>query len=113
MECKAPLYGRADQKFCSDQCRNHYNNRNNSDVNNHVRNVNNALRKNRRILDELCPKETAKVNRDALVRKGYNFNYFTNLYRTKKETTYHFCYEMGYLQLENDDVLIVRREPKQ
>ena len=38
LECKDPIIGRADKKFCSDQCRNTYNNKLNSDSNNFVRN---------------------------------------------------------------------------
>ncbi len=53
LECSEPLRGRFDKKFCGDSCRNVYNNRVNGNVNNYVRNVNNVLRKNRRILDSL------------------------------------------------------------
>ena len=110
MECGDRLIGRADKKFCGDQCRNAYNNRNNSDVNNLVRNINNTLRKNRRILEEVSPGEKTKINREKLLSKGFSFNYFTHTYETKAKTVYYFCYEMGYLSLDNDEVLIVRRE---
>ena len=102
--------GRADQKFCSDQCRNAHNNRNNSDANNLVRNLNNALRKNRRILLECCPNDKTKVSRDRLLQLGFNFQYHTHTYETKAGARYCFCYEMGYLPLENEEVLIVRRK---
>lgn len=51
LACDKPLKGRLDKKFCDDYCRNNYNNRLNSDQSNYVRNVNNILRKNRRILE--------------------------------------------------------------
>jgi hypothetical protein len=41
------------QKFCSDGCRNAYNNKINKDSTNFMRNINNKLRKNYRILSEL------------------------------------------------------------
>lgn len=110
LECGERLVGRADQKFCSDQCRNTHNNRLNSDANKVVRNINNALRKNRRILSELNPGEKTKTTRDRLLQRGFQFKYFTHLYETKTGTTYYFCYELGYLPLENEEVLIVRRE---
>ena len=110
LECGDKLVGRADKKFCSDQCRNTYNNRNNCDANNLVRNINNTLRKNRRILAELNPNDKTKTSRDKLLSKGFRFNYFTHIYETKTGSIYHFCYEMGYLELENDEVLIVKRE---
>ncbi|MBN2521295.1 MAG: hypothetical protein JXB17_12355, partial [Bacteroidales bacterium] len=54
-ECGEPIHGRSDKKFCCDQCRNIFNNRLNSNLNNYMRNINNVLRKNRRILAELNP----------------------------------------------------------
>jgi hypothetical protein len=109
-ECGEKLLGRSDQKFCSDQCRNAYNNKQNSDANNFVRNINNSLRRNRRILDALCSGEKIRVSKEKLIQKGFSFTYFTHLYETKNGSAYHFCYELGYLILNEDDVLIVRRE---
>ena len=100
LECKEPIIGRSDKKFCSDQCRNSFNNKQNSDSTNLVRNINNALRRNRRILQEMNPNDKAKVHKDKMLEKGFNFNYFTSIYITKKGATYYFCYEYGYLQLE-------------
>ncbi|HET9053883.1 MAG TPA: hypothetical protein VFM90_06915, partial [Cyclobacteriaceae bacterium] len=54
-ECGEKIIGRVDKKFCSDTCRISFNNKLNSDGTNYVRNVNNTLRKNRRILTELNP----------------------------------------------------------
>ncbi len=110
LDCGEPLQGRADKKFCSDQCRNNYNNQLNSDHNNYMRNVNHLLRKNRRILQELNPDEKAKVHRDKLVEKGFNFNYFTNQSTTRTGSTYYFVYEQGYLALENNFYLLVVRK---
>jgi len=106
-ECNEPIVGRSDKKFCSDQCRNLYNNRLNSDSTNLVRNINNILRKNRRILQHLNPTDKAKVHKDKMLEKGFNFNYFTSIYKTQKGATYHFCYEYGYLQLDDGYYFLV------
>lgn len=113
LECKQKLFGRSDQKFCSDQCRSSYNNRIRGDANNFVRNVNNILRKNRRILESFNPaSKTVKVSREKLLTAGFNFSYYTNTYQTKKsKKVYRFCYEHGYLELENNVLaLVVRKE---
>jgi len=107
LECKEIIIGRSDKKFCSDQCRNLFNNRQNSDPTNLVRNINNILRKNRRILQELNPKDKAKCHKDKMLEKGFNFSYFTSIYTTKKGATYFFCYEYGYLQLEDNFYFLV------
>jgi len=40
LECNDEFIGRADKKFCSDNCRSAYNNKLNSDATNFVRNIN-------------------------------------------------------------------------
>ena len=111
MECGKKVKGRADKKFCDDFCRNSYNNKLNSDSNGLVRNVNNILRKNRRILEEVLPEseEKAKTTKERMLEKGFQFKYFTHTYKNKQGNIYYFCYEYGYLLLENDWVLVVKR----
>lgn len=112
IECNKPLKGRVDKKFCDDFCRNSYNNKLNSDTNGYVRNINNILRKNRRILEETLPvsEEMAKSTRLKMAEKGFQFKYFTHTYSNKKGNVYYFCYEYGYLLLEGDWVLVVKRK---
>ncbi len=110
LDCGTILHGRADKKFCNDLCRNNYNNQLNSASYNIVRNINNILRKNRRILEELNPGGKTKTNRKKMIQKGYDFDYHTRTYVTQNGKTYFFCYEYGYLDLENDEVLLVKRE---
>jgi predicted nucleic acid-binding Zn ribbon protein len=111
LECEGQLRGRADKKFCSDECRTSYNNRQNSSRNNLMRNINYTLRKNRRILKAVNPSGKLNIHRSVLERKGFNFNYFTNIYTTKSGTTYYFCYDQGYIFHENDYLtLVVRQE---
>ena len=111
LECGDPLVGRIDKKYCSDHCRNAYNNRLNKDSKNLVRNINNRLRKNYRILNSFPLKDgKTTTTKMKLVDKGFDFEYITNLYTTKKGSTYHFLYDLGYLPLDNDRYIIVKRE---
>lgn len=112
LSCKKPLKGRLDKKFCDDYCRNAYNNLQNSDRNNFVRNINNALRKNRRILEMMLPEheETVRVTRQKMLEKGFDFKYLTHQLQTQKGSVYFFCYEYGYLPLEGDWLLLVKRK---
>jgi hypothetical protein len=109
-ECEEPIRGRIDKKFCSDACRNTFNNKMNADDNNFVRNINNALRRNRRILQQSLSGETTTLPRQKLVDKGFNFGYHTSVSTTRSNKSYVFCYEFGYLPLENNMILIVRRK---
>lgn len=112
LTCNKPLKGRTDKKFCDDYCRNNFNNQLKADTTNLVRNVNNALGKNRRILESFFSpdEEMAKTTKDKLLQKGFQFKYITNIYNNKKGNTYFFCYDLGYLPLENDWYLLVKRK---
>ncbi len=109
--CGIKITGRSDKKFCSEQCRNEFNNQLNKDVNNYVRNINNILRKNRRILADMNPEGKTKVHKDKMLANGFDFSYYTNTYTTKADSTYYFCYEQGYLPIGNDFyALVVKKE---
>ena len=108
-ECENLLFGRADKKFCSDACRNAFNNKINAPSTNLIRNVNNILGKNRRILRELNPNGKHKTHRDKLLKKGFDFDYYTNCYTTKAGDIYRFCYEQGYLILGEGAILLVKK----
>jgi predicted nucleic acid-binding Zn ribbon protein len=111
LSCGKTIKGRSDKKFCDDYCRNNYNNQLKLADSGVVRLINNALAKNRRIMQTILPadKDTAKVNRDQLLLKGFSFTYFTHIYTTKTGKQYVYCYDYGYLPLENDWFLIVKR----
>jgi hypothetical protein len=110
LSCGEPLTGRIDKKYCSDYCRSTYNNRLNSESRKIVRNINNKLKKNYRILQSINTDQKTKTTRDKLLSKGFNFNYFTSIYRTKTGNEYYFVYDQGYLALENDYFAIVKRD---
>lgn len=109
LECGDKIVGRTDKKFCSDYCRNAWHNKHNKDSKNLVRNVNNQLRKNYRILESLNPTDKTKTSKQKLLAQGFNFEYFTSIYTTKTGNTYYFVYDQGYLPLENDYYALVKR----
>ena len=75
LECSEKLIGRSDKKFCSDYCRNSFNNKVNKESKNLIRNTNNRLRKNYKILTELNSSGKTKVTRTKLFDKGFDFNH--------------------------------------
>jgi len=112
LNCDKAVKGRTDKKFCDDYCRNNYNNQLKSNTINLVRNINNALGKNRRILENLflAGEEMTKTTRNKLLQKGFQFKYITHTYTNKKGNIYFFCYDIGYLPLESDWYLLVKRK---
>ena len=110
LECNEPLQGRVDKKFCSDYCRNSYNNKVNKESKNLIRNINNRLRKNYKILSELNTSGKTKITRTKLYDKGFDFHFFTSIYTTKMGNTYFYVYDEGYLPLENEMFLLIKKD---
>ncbi|HUR31829.1 MAG TPA: hypothetical protein VMZ69_10390 [Saprospiraceae bacterium] len=109
-ECRDEIVGRRDKKFCSDYCRAQHFNTYNSEISNFMRRVNYTIRKNRKILSGLNPKGKAKAHKMKLIREGLNFDYFTNVYKTRGGKVYYFCYDQGYVELEDDYYGLVVKE---
>ena len=110
LECSEKIVGREDKKFCSDGCRNSYNNKINKDSTNYMRNINNKLRKNYRILSLLNAEGKSKTTKTKLLSKGFDFEFFTNVLNTGTGNTYYFVYDQGYRFLDNDFYMLVKKE---
>jgi predicted nucleic acid-binding Zn ribbon protein len=112
LACGKPLKGRTDKKFCDDYCRNAHNNKNKAEEPLVVKELWQILKKNRRILEEMLgAEEMIKQPRTKFLTKGFQFNFHTHQYTNKKGNMYTFCFEYGYLSLEGDWLLIVKRSP--
>ena len=109
-ECGEKIIGREDKKFCSDYCRNAFNNKINRGSKNLIRNTNNRLRKNYKTLCDLNGSGKTKVTRVKLLRHNYDFNFFTSIYTTKTGNTYYYVYDQGYLPLDNDFYLLIKKD---
>ena len=110
LECGEKIVGREDKKFCSDGCRNTYNNKINKDSTNFMRNINNKLRKNYRILSEINTEGKSKTTRAKILSKGLDYELFTNILETKTAYTYFFVYDQGHRTLEDDFYKLVKKE---
>ncbi len=75
-----------------------------------MRNVNNKLRKNYRILSALNSDGKGKTTKSKLLSKGFDFEFFTNILETKTGNTYYFVYDQGYRVLEEDYYMLVKKE---
>ena len=111
LECGEIVHGRADKKFCSDQCRNAYNNKLKSSTGKaFIRKVNGILMRNRNILERLNPEGKTSIHRSKLQQKGFREEYVTHMYTTRAGRVYYFCYDQGYSPVGNDFYVLVRRE---
>jgi hypothetical protein len=110
LECSQPLKGRADQKFCSDACRNAHNNKKTGRSSNYIRKVNRTLKKNNSILRQLNPNGKNIIYKEKLDKEGFKFNYFTNICKTPGGRVYYFCYDEGFRLLRKNKYLLIHKE---
>ena len=111
LNCGELFIGRNDKKFCGDYCRNSFNNQLNQDFNNLMRRTHNILRKNYRILRGLQSlKGSKKISKSELSTEGFNFELCTSTYITKQGKSYYFIYDLGYLNLNQKQLIIVKKE---
>jgi hypothetical protein len=96
MVCNAPIIGRSDKKYCSDQCHATQNNAATNAGEKVLGDVNKVLRKNRTILKRLCPTGKAVVPRQAMSAMDFDFQYFTSILITLDKKIYYICYDFAF-----------------
>ncbi len=112
LQCYEQLRGRADQKFCSDQCRSSYNNQQYFETNTVIKSINRILKKNYSILTSLKANGRTTANKSDLQKKGYCFDYFTYTCLTRNSHINYFCYDQGYREQEGNRLILVHRDLK-
>lgn len=108
--CGDSYQGRRDKRFCSDQCRANFNNDKKRETEGYIQEINSILRKNRRILKSINPQGKSTVKTEYLELQGFDFRFFTTYFKTQSGKIYFFCYEFGYLKLEEEKVLVINRQ---
>ena len=111
LNCDDSYVGRSDKKFCSDQCRNTFNNKVKRENEKLILEINKTLRRNRKILKQFNPEGKTTIRREYLDKLGFNFNFHTHTFITNNNNTYKFCYEYGYLEIDSIKVLIINQQP--
>ncbi|MXV16162.1 hypothetical protein [Hufsiella ginkgonis] len=106
-ECGTLLKGRADKKFCDEHCRNAFNNRKNKTITNFVRRVDAHLKKNRIVLESLRGETDRLVHRSELLQRGFEPGYYTHICDLQNGQPCFFCYEYGFRQVNDREVLLL------
>jgi len=109
LHCGKNIHGRIDKKFCNSHCKSAYHNNRNRTSNKKIRTINKLLKNNYNILSSVNPNQKTKIKKQLLLERGFKFQYFTSIYKTKKGHIYYFVYDQGYLPLENDYYAVVKR----
>lgn len=110
--CGKSIRGRTDKKFCNDYCRHLFHNNNKTELDNIEKKINNILSRNRKIIRKLLGSEDflIKIKREELLEMGFIFRHYTHNKKNKKGGCYYYCYDYGYILLENEYCLLIKQE---
>ncbi len=102
---------RANKMFCSVKCKNYYHR--------HLRfvsqkaaiRINEYLKRNHGILLEIIGKNKSqiKVYRNVLSDKKFRFKYHTHTQVNSKHKTFHYIYDLAWMEFSDDEILIIRK----
>jgi hypothetical protein len=116
--------GRKDKKYCSEACKTEYNNKlteqkrgaqkqaEELSLPDFIRKIHDILVRNRELLDTLLKESNGRrrFEKRDLMGRGFNFKYFTSQAPTLDGDVYCFCFEIGFKEIEDDRIIIIRRE---
>lgn len=85
--------------YCSPKCRNaqYYEKRQDDEA--FFFQVDKHLKTNRKILKKYNRAGYTMIRREKLIEEGFNPRYFTHYWKNQKGQVYLFCYEFGFLSL--------------
>jgi hypothetical protein len=112
--CKDEIQGRSDKKFCNDACRSSFNNIKYSDYNTHVKKVNQRLRNNHRVLQNLLEQHEEKwISETVLMNAGFQFQFYTHVHLHPDGMLFKMVYDCCYTGLERSMYYVAKRLPEQ
>ena len=106
--CGSVLLGRSDKKYCDDICRNNHHYAMRKEDLSVVKNVNGLLMHNRDVLRLVYKNKSTCISKDQLEEYDFNFELFTNVYKTKKNEEYKVVYDYAYKFINDEELIVIR-----
>ena len=100
LQCGAPLYGRRDKRFCSQDCKDRYHYALQADSRRYRRRVLVNLEQNYALLDELVESGVSEVSRIDLVVQGFKPGLVTGYTRRRGAQDELRCFDISYCMSE-------------
>ncbi|MEX2410091.1 MAG: hypothetical protein WD607_01755 [Candidatus Paceibacterota bacterium] len=111
LNCKAPLEGRSDKKFCSLRCKNKYSNANRNKKDLIYKKVDDQLHKNHKVLERFYKLSNGIefIDQRPLLMEGFNTSYFVGIQKSKTTgDTIYVIYNYGFIINNSHKILIIK-----
>ncbi|WP_108805527.1 hypothetical protein [Aquimarina sp. Aq107] len=100
--CNEKFEGRIGKKYCSSYCRSaFYYQQNREKEDTLFKKIDIQLKKNRKILKAYNKAGLVTVRKEKLIKEGFDPKYFTHYWKNKNGQVYLFCYEYGFLRIQD------------
>ena len=106
VSCGKEVTGRSDKIYCDSYCKSNYHYQKSKDKNHATffKKVDLQLKTNRKILKHLNVEGYATIRKNVLIEKGFDPKFFTHYWKNQKGDVYLFCYDFGFLSIEQNGV---------
>ena len=110
INCEKQFKGRPDKKYCSSDCKNHYNYNRRKQTKSETKDIDSILHRNREILDTLMGPKRVKMEipKTELTLMGFQYKYITGIHTNKVGKLYHIVYNFAWMEFTQQKVLIVK-----
>lgn len=98
--CKTEVKGRADKIYCSQTCKSSHQYESRTMKESFFLQVDRQLKTNRKILKRYNQTGYTTLRKKVLLELGFNPRYFTHYWKNQKGQVYLFCYDFGFLEIE-------------
>lgn len=102
--CNTELKGSIDKKFCSVQCKSASQYETRALKEKFYIEVDRQLKVNRKILKRHNKSGYTTLRKDTLISEGFNPHPFTHYWKNTQGQVYLFCYDIGFLELEQKGI---------
>jgi hypothetical protein len=105
------MKGRSDKKFCSTDCKNAWHADQRRSTRDAEAETDAYLHRNREILATLTGGASkVELDRLALTRTGFKYEYHTGIYLNKEGKMYRIVYDYAWMDFSGQKILIVRKK---
>lgn len=112
--CQQEVVGRRDKIYCSTTCKSAQQYEQRLEQEDFFYKVDRQLKKNRTILKRHNQAGKTTLRKEVLLLEGFNPRFFTHYWKNHKGQVYLFCYEYGFLSLQEhgkDKYLLITWQP--
>ncbi len=98
--CGDVIKGRRDKIYCSVKCKSAAQYESRMVHEKFFLDVDKQLKINRKILKRYNQSGFTTLRKEKLIKAGFNPKYFTHYWKNQKRQVYLFCYDFGFLEIE-------------